>query len=224
MIVYPINWRMIGVPISIDRVEQAILSTLSRIDCDCLSLSGGVDSCLLLYYLLTLDRKIRTFTITCSLDHPDIHYSQLAVSYFKKLFGVDIVGNWRTVSNVTGDSLVRSFYSGLKQHTDSIIAGDGIDEFMCGYYAHQRNPTEETYFDYLGCLQVDHLNPLNENSGDVKVYLPYLSEQVTNLLWQIPLSKKVDTTNRKKLIVELAKDKMPDEIIERRKYGLGTGC
>ncbi len=222
-IVAPINWSGIGQPVSMERVEHAMLQAVSDIDCDCLSFSGGIDSCLLLYLMQKLGKSVRTFTITCSPDHPDVEYSHRAISFFKALLHTDIrESHWFVRPNLTGDDLVASFYSIISQHTVSIITGDGIDELMCGYYDHQKSPTEDVYFDRLHRLVPEHLQPLDKNSGSVKVYLPYLDERVTRLLWQIPLSEKVDTNERKKLMLKLAKGKIPEEIIERRKYGFGT--
>ncbi len=223
MIKSPTNWMMTGRPVSLARVEHAMLSAVSDTDCNCLSFSGGLDSCLLLYFMLKLGRPVKTFTIACSDKHPDIEYSHKALSYFKALSHTNIVeSHWFVRPNIKGDDLVAAFYSLLPQYTDSIITGDGIDEFMCGYYAHQKSPIEDVYFDYLRRLLPEHLEPLNKNSGKVKVHLPYLDEQVTSLLWQIPLSDKVDTSERKKLMLTLAKGKIPSEIIGRRKYGFCT--
>ena len=71
-------------------------------------------------------------------------------------------------------------------------------------------------------MQQRHLKPLDKNSGRVKVYLPYLSDAVTRLFWQIPLADKVDKVHRKRIMLLLAKGKLPEEIINRRKYGFGT--
>ncbi|MDD4984321.1 MAG: asparagine synthase-related protein [Dehalococcoidales bacterium] len=150
MIVQPTNWNSIGQPVPLNRIEHAIVSSLSDTDCNCLSFSGGVDSCLLLAYMLKLGRKVKTFTITCSDDHPDIEYSHQALSLFKALLHTDIAeSHWFVRPGLTGDDLVVAFYSIIANNTDSIIAGDGIDEFLCGYYQHQANPAEETYFDFL---------------------------------------------------------------------------
>ncbi len=223
MIVHPTNWNSIGQPVSLSRMECAIVSTLSDIDCDCLSFSGGVDSSLLLAYLLRLGRKVRVFTVACDLNHPDIEYSGRVLAYFMDKFKVNIESHSKVLNGITGDDLVHAFYSDVVQWTDSMIAGDGVDEFMCGYYQHQANPTEETYFDFLYRLQREQLEPLNKNSGKVKVYLPYLDNRVTSLLWQIPISEKVDSQERKKITNQLARMAgVPDFVIERRKYGFCT--
>lgn len=222
MIVKPKNWEQVGQPITLYQIEKAIVSTLSKIDCNCLSFSGGIDSSLLLYYMIKLGMKPRVFTTACSLNHPDLYYAHLAIDYFKKEFNIEITETQYVDDEVTGDDLVKSFYKTLEHYTDSIIAGDGIDELLCGYYGHQENPDEATYFKYLRELFPKHLKPLDDNSGAVKVYLPYLDEKVTRLLWQIPLSDKVSRIERKKIMMGLAKGKVPDEVIRRKKYGFCT--
>lgn len=223
MIIYPNEWQVVGQPINIRQIEDTLRLVLSEIDCECLSFSGGIDSSLLLYYMLEQGKKVRTFTIACDENHPDIKYSRLVISAFESKFGVQINGNWRVVkTGVLGDDLVRVFYNGLHQWADSIITGDGVDEFMAGYYAHQEPPSEEVYYDYLRRLREEHLVPLNNNSGGIKVYLPYIDKRLIYLMAQIPLEEKVDLYGRKKLVVELAQDKLPHEVIERKKYGFCT--
>jgi len=56
-------------------------------------------------------------------------------------------------------------------------------------------------------------------SGKVKVHLPYLDSGLISLYSQIPLSEKVDLHIRKKFMVRMAKGKLPDRVIKRRKYG-----
>lgn len=118
-----------------------------------------------------------------------------------------------------GDKTVQLFYKFVCKYTEKLVAGDTIDEYTGGYYAHMANPTEKVYYSYIRQLQKNHLIPLDENSGKVKVYLPYADEKVIGLLSQIPLKDKVDLKSRKKIMVELAKGKVPEEVITRRKYG-----
>ena len=225
MIVYPDEWQSVGQPVSIKEIEDTLRLVLAEIDCECLSFSGGIDSSLLLYYMLEQGKKVKTFTIACDENHPDIKYSEMVISAFEGKFGVRIDSNWQVLKlDLFGDDLVKVFYDRLQQWTDSIIAGDGIDEFMAGYYAHQREPSEEVYYDYLHRLQEEQLAPLNNNSGSIKVNLPYIDKRLIYLMTQMPLSEKVDLYGRKKLLVELARGKLPEEAIERRKYGFATSA
>jgi len=225
MIVYPVEWYGIGMEIELPEIDGAILDILQSIDCSSLSFSGGIDSSLLLYYLLKLNRKVRAFTIVPEADHPDVLYSRMVVQYLEKEFDVYIERHlFVSEKGEAGDLLVQEFYSKLRNFTDSIIAGDGVDEFMAGYYDHQKMPSEEIYYRYLRQLQSEHLIPLNDNSGEVRVYLPYIDKRLVYLMSQIPLIDKVDLYERKKVMVELAKGKLPQEVIERKKYGFCTSC
>jgi hypothetical protein len=91
---------------------------------------------------------------------------------------------------------------------------------MGGYYSHLHNPTEKTYLNFLHRLQKEQLEPLNINSGNVKVYLPYLDYELIQLYTSFSFENRFNNINRKRLIVKLAiQCKIPEEIIFRRKYG-----
>jgi len=239
MIVFPKNWNKVGRHIGIQEIDDRLRVIINGISCNCLSLSGGVDSSLLFYYMCLVREHISLnhspVPIICftaarpvkgedeSLeDHPDVTYSKMVVEYFRRLFEhIDITHYIFHIAEDEKDNGIRLFYEFIAKRTNEIIAGDGIDEFMGGYYEHQqgRLQKEKTYYSILHRLQKDHLTPLNKVSGDVRVYLPYLDEELISLYGQIPLMDKVDLGDRKKVILELVKGKIPDEVITRRKYG-----
>ncbi len=224
MIVFPKRWNEVGQKITVDDIDRAILNALSWTPCDNLALSGGLDSSLILWYLAVLCEReeINCYTIAKSTEHPDYVYSNLIANRFRAAnLNVYIPDSIPSVQNGSPvDGIVKAFYDNLaKLGVTEIISCDGIDEYMCGYYAHQKDPSEETYFDYIRRLKDDHLIPLDRNSGDIKVYLPYLDIELLFVLSQIPISEKVDSMCRKKMMVQLAKGRILKEIIERRKYG-----
>jgi len=47
-------------------------------------------------------------------------------------------------------------------------------------------------------LTPDHLIPLDKNSGEVRVYLPYLDSELIEIYSWIPLYQKVDNNKRKR--------------------------
>ena len=229
MIIYPKNWAKIGQPIKLKEIENTILQILSEIKCRYLSLSGGLDSSLMLYFMLRIYPQVEAFTIGGSEDHPDIRFSRAIIRNFENRTNLikhrvyiptpKEKENEKRIGDFKGDNAVRLFYKFVSRYTDQIIACDGIDEFMCGYYDHQDKLCEDTYYAYLRQLRNKHLIPLDKNSNQVKVYLPYLDDRLLLLFSQIPISEKVDKDCRKKLMVEMAKGKIPNEIINRRKYG-----
>lgn len=223
-IVFPKNWATLGKPVSSAKIGKRLRVILKNIPCNNLAYSGGIDSSLLLFYLLANGKKVNTFTITSDQNHPDNEYSIKGIEYYTKIFGKECInGHWFTrPKSGVGDDLVKVFYQILPAWCNGIIAGDGIDEYMGGYYKHQEIATEDCYFKILRSLHNENLKPLNENSGSIKVYLPYLDEKLVSLFSQIPLSEKVSNSGRKLLIVDLAKGKIPEDIINRRKYGFAT--
>jgi len=224
VIVYPRRWDEVGQKITIDDIDRGILNSLRWIESDNLALSGGLDSSLILWYLAVLCEReeINCYVIAKNTEHPDYIYSNLIAGRFKAAnLNVYMPSNIPLMKNgFPGDEIVKAFYDNLaKLGVSDIISCDGIDEYMCGYYNHQKNPTEEVYFDYIRRLKDEHLAPLDRNSGDIKVWLPYLEPELLFLLSQIPISEKVDSMCRKKMMVQLAEGKLPEEIINRRKYG-----
>ncbi len=223
MIVYPNNWKKIGAKISPTDIEDRLVEVLKEIYCSSLSFSGGLDSSLLLYHMCKIFgcRRIDLFTMGISEDHPDVLFAKKVIEQYKRKFlWVDFTHYiYYPKGEEIKDSIYGMFYEFVAQHTDDIIAGDCIDEYTCGYYSHMKNPTEEVYYDFIRRLQEEHLIPLNENSGRVEVYLPYADEKIIGMLSQIPLKDKVDYRSRKMLMVEMARGKVPDEVILRRKYG-----
>jgi len=223
MIVYPQNWRKVGVPITMSDIDRAMRKVIEDIDCSNLSFSGGIDSSLLLYYLLEAKRRVRTFTVANDAHHPDIEFSHKSLQYFESKYKTHIDHCVLIRTKLDGDDLVKAFYGVLSTSfsVKAIITGDCIDELSCGYYQHQ-DLEEATYHNFLNRLQAEHLTPLNENSGDIRVYLPYADDRVANMFYRIPLYEKVSILGRKLVIQHLAEGKVLPEVIERRKYGFAA--
>jgi len=228
MIVHPKNWKETGSTVTTERVERELRNVLADINCDCLSFSGGIDSTLLLYFMCRIFKKVRAFTIGKNPQHPDVLSAKDVVEHYREKFTIEHFVHYPLMNelkemkreNFPGDNVVKMFYRYVSEYTDRIVAGDGVDEFMCGYYSHMESPDfYKTYYDHLRRLQKEHLVPLDLNSGQVLVYLPYIDERVISLLSQIPIEDKVDSKSRKKIMVTMAQGKMSDEVITRRKYG-----
>ena len=166
-------------------------------------------------------RRVDLFTMGISEDHPDVMFAKSVIEQYKRQFPwVDFNHYiYYPKGGEIKDSIYGMFYKFVREHTDRIITGDCIDEYMCGYYPHQKSPNEETYYNFIRRLREDHLIPLNENSGTVEVCLPYADDEIIGMLSQIPLKDKVDSETRKKVMIELAKGKVPEDVILRRKYG-----
>lgn len=225
MIVYPKCWREVGEPIASKKIITVVKDVLTEINCRNLALSGGVDSSTMLALMVDVFKKedICCFNIALSEKHPDFIYSDLVA----KLFKVKIIHHIPTkhleknVGEFDGDEIVREFFCWLQGcGCESIVTCDGIDEFMGGYYDHMKFPTEEMYYSYMRRFQNEQAKPLDKNSGETKVFLPYIDDRVICLLSQIPYSERFDMNERKKVVNKIARiKKIPEEIIVRHKYG-----
>ncbi len=224
MIVYPENWSEVGLPVGIGQIEATMEKVVAGIDCNNLSFSGGIDSSLLLYWMLKQGRKVKTYTVACNAGHPDADYALRVIKDLQDEFNTHIEAD--IVCYETGihsDEAVVSFYLNLERKgVTDIITGDGIDELMCGYYPHQESPTEETYYSYLRKMQDEQLGPLHQNSGGVRVYIPYMDKRIVDLLVRVPVSEKVNKEGRKLLMQRIAEKKLPQYVIDRRKFGFCT--
>lgn len=223
MITYPFYWKNIGVAPNIQEIEDTLQGLLFDLGCNNLALSGGIDSSYMLWNLVKIFKNnVNCYTIAINEHHPDVQFSKMITSRLGVRWKVKLTGE-PTIDeggDNSGDSIVRTFFNWLNEEgVDGIICCDGIDEFMGGYYAHLHNPTNETYYNFMSKLQKEQLEPLNRNSGNVKVKLPYIVRELIELYNCIPMSERFGTDGRKKIMVQLAKGKIPQEIINRRKYG-----
>lgn len=210
-----------------------------------ISLSGGIDSTLISAMMVTIVepvKPIKAFTITPAAGkHPDMYYAKLVSKVFglnhyeiyplldtikyaeretKKMFGKNVR---------KGDEAIFILYEYLKLYgIREIIACDGIDEIMGGYWDH-RDPdnnfegNQEAAFEYFWQkLLPNHLKPLNEISAKcgINVKFPYLEEEFVKYALSIPLKDRTDIDESKKPLRILAKKYgVPEEIINRKKIG-----
>lgn len=216
MIKYPQNWCGIGHEIDPSDIADALMRCIGKLGVRNLSLSGGIDSTLLLYFMKkVLGNPIHCYTISFNEYHLDYTYAKMATEFFSVEHHPYFL---RKV--LEPDDIVKAFYEHLAAiEIKDIIAGDGIDEFACGYYSHLEDKSEQNYISWIRRMQAEQLIPLHQNSGDVNVYLPYLSSEVVKLLSLVPLYEKIDAVQRKMLVYYMAKGNIPKMIIERRKYG-----
>lgn len=227
MIVYPENWRIeyeklafVGGFADVDVLDiiDVLYGVLKKINVNHLAYSGGIDSTIILCLLDKIFDNVFTYTISSEEDHPDVRFARYgSVKYNSKHREFIVKPTHEETDEFTGDNAVRQFFELVE--TNEIICCDGIDEFMCGYYKH-RDLKYDTYKHFLSRLVPGHLTPLNNNSKKVKVYLPYLDHNVVNIFKDLPLAKKVDSDNRKKIVCDIARHLgISEKIITRNKYG-----
>ena len=227
MIVYPKNWRVKyedSLPsnptsdVNLKNIVDHLTEVLVEININHLMYSGGVDSTIMLCLMSKLFDDVSTYTISVREDHPDVIFSRIGSSVYGSNHHEFIVTP--TPNSPQGDDAVQQLFVKSSSFTDSTICCDGVDEFMCGYYKHMEHHDFKTYKWFLSRLLPDHLEPLNENSKSIEVYLPYLDEDLVSIFSNIPLNKKVDSKNRKIVTCDIARYLgIRGDIIYRNKYG-----
>jgi asparagine synthase (glutamine-hydrolysing) len=210
-----------------------------------MTLSGGLDSTLALALLRKNfpKDKIVTFAMGGSVKHPDILHARLAAEKFgsnhnefiptteevqealeeykNKFSENDLEKNTKT-----GDADVYLLYKYISRfHPDVLVAHDGIDELMGGYWNHRKltgKEKKQAFTDFWKVLVPDHLKPLTRTSDNFKIDLlfPYLDSEIIKAVSQIPLEDRTTVASSKKPLREIAQELgVPKEIIERQKRG-----
>ena len=225
MIVYPKKWtgqyeKYAFTKAHIDLIINKLLDVLEEIGINHLAYSGGIDSTIMLASLNEIYSEVHTYTISSRKDHLDIYFARKGSELYKtRHYEFIVEPNQSILDKFEGDNAVRQLFEHVSEFTNKIICCDGVDEFMCGYYDHQKNP-RKYYEYYLSRLFPDHLDPLNTNSRNMEIYLPYLNKDLVSIYQIIPLCDKVDNSHRKKVMIDLAKYlEIPEEFINRNKYG-----
>lgn len=206
-----------------------------------MTLSGGLDSTLSLAMLRTIFPAvpILAYTIGGGEAHPDLHYARIAAARFHITHFVEIPGtvereDARRMLTAMGDAspsngavgVMRIYALMALQGTNAVIAHDGIDELMGGYWAHRSErddaATRATFENLWKLLVPNHLEPLERKARSVNicVVFPYLQRAVVECISRIPLADRTSREESKKPLCALArKYGVPEEIIARRKRG-----
>jgi len=204
-------------------------------------LSGGIDSSLSLAMMRSLfpEATINVYTIAESGDHPDWMHAKQVAAHFHAVFH----GSIPTVEAIATNRDELEILTGKKETLGSVgvfmlyryaacnrisvmVAHDGIDELMGGYWAHRSQPSIETMY-HAFCrswdrLAADHLLPLMIKAAfyGITPVFPYLQKDAVEYITGIPLDARTSRQESKMPLRALAKKYgVPQEVIERKKIG-----
>jgi asparagine synthetase B (glutamine-hydrolysing) len=211
-----------------------------------MTLSGGLDSTLSLALLRKNfpTEEIITFSMGGNQNHPDILHARLAAEKFASNH-YEFIPDENEIQNTlaeyktnfpekdlekavkTGDLDVYLLYKNISKFKPKVLlAHDGIDELMGGYWDHRKDNSEsekeKIFADFWNKLIPDHLVPLAKTSDNFKIDLlfPYLDERVIKTISNISLSDRTSIESSKKLLREIATTMgVPTEILTRPKRG-----
>lgn len=200
-------------------------------------LSGGMDSVMLLEFVVRHGKVVPVFTVVTDSDHPDL----IAAKKIAKEYGLEhhillpnkddmerakkALGTKRKLFK--GDIAVYLALELAKNKgVDTILTADGIDEITGGYWwhAHPSNNyanKEEAFQDYWNKLNDNHVKPLLDSAKKVgiEVKLPFLDEEVVSVLNRIPIKERVKNNITKNWWKQFASSYIPQYIIDRKKIG-----
>jgi asparagine synthetase B (glutamine-hydrolysing) len=214
-------------------------------------LSGGLDSTLSLYIIQSLRPDlfappcaVSAYTVARSKEHQDYKHARIAAlvsrmcprNSHKVLFVDELLRERarkryaqafdRNPSN--GEIAVFALYSFMAtQGVRCVIAHDGIDELMGGYWCHiehDRKPElkKAAFEDQWARLRENHLVPLMRVADHfkIRVLFPYLHQTVVEEITRLALNERSTRACRKQPLRELAaRYGVPRAIIDRAKVG-----
>lgn len=212
------------------------------------TLSGGLDSslCLLLLRKMYPKVSIKTFTIGSSNTHPDVIFARAASFTFGTLHHQIIIDQSRKAKLTLEFT---SFYGNSPSPEGNInpwtvyqeaanlgvknmVAHDGIDEQLGGYWPHRRfgpgskeedKQKQKVEFEYFWSrLGPDHLEILEKTTAHfgVKVLFPYLQKPLVEYISHIPVEQRASYQENKLPLRSIAqKYQLWPLILKRAKFG-----
>jgi len=208
-----------------------------------ISLSGGLDSSIIAYFLK--QRKSKTVTvITEDFVSSDLTYCQMISKDFelpltiynvKTEFILEAIEETIKILKNFNDIEIRNnvvMYLAIKWAKDagekSIITGDGADELFAGYSFLINKSEKELEKEIQRICSVMHFptQKIGEALG-VSIESPFLNDRVINLAKKIPVNLKVKEENGKRygkwILRKTFEKKIPKQIIWREKSPMQDG-
>ena len=211
---------------------------------DTISLSGGLDSTILAYYLK--ERKPKAITvISKEFSASDLTYCQLASQEFDLSLTIINVGTLEMLDAIKETiSILKNFndieirnnivmYLAIKWAKDhglnGIITGDGADELFAGYSFLVKKSEEEIEREIKRISTIMHFptQKIGKALG-VKVESPYLDERIIEMAKRIPVNLKVKMQKNRKygkwILRKTFERKIPHQIAWREKSPMQDGA
>ncbi|MCX6712760.1 MAG: asparagine synthase C-terminal domain-containing protein [Candidatus Vogelbacteria bacterium] len=238
------GWNILGLEATLTRSFRICAGECLKLNNGtiCLTLSGGLDSS---FYLAKIRRifglavPIHTFTIGHSAEHPDILFARIVSAQFgtthhefippieEVIAGEQELRTlWPDEPPDLGNVAVFLLYRLIAgEGHRAVIAHDGIDELLGGYWDHRKHSNEaetvRAFLDYWGRLESEHLAPLQRKADlfGLEVILPYLQEMVVEYIARIPVGLRTSREQSKIPLRALAGKYLPIEIVQRAKRG-----
>lgn len=208
----------------------------------CTTLSGGLDSSLCISIVRKIvgpKTAIHTFTTGGSEQHPDIQFARKISSLFSThhhelipcheeigLAKKEMFSLWKNEPQKLGNVAVFLTYKNIAKYGfRCVIAHDGIDELLGGYWEHRKHVDEKEKIKAFQALWDDlkenHLVPLERKAlhFGISVIFPYLQTELVKYISKIQIDERTSHEISKIPLKKIAGKYLPDEVIKREKRG-----
>ncbi len=226
------------------RIYAILDEVISQCKADWISLSGGLDSSIIGYFIKNRSPKA-IVVITEDFIANDLSYSQIIskhlgipleihnVSTEQILDGIKntikILKNFNDIEIRNSVVMYMSLDALNKKGVKSVLTGDGADEIFAGYnFLLKKSETELT--DELNRIKnIMHFSSqeIAKNFG-IKIESPFLDDRVMEFAQSIPLSMKVEQRNQKVfgkyILRKTFEEYLPTSIVWREKSPMQEGA
>ncbi len=249
--VTPPEWETPEEAVSLVRelLIQAVEQGLSKGNIGGVSLSGGLDSSIILAIAHKYDKDLKAFSTTYD-DDPgeDLQYAKLMAEYLgvehhiyritrediKKIIPKAV---WH-LESFDEDCIVgfiANYYTSLlaSKHTDGVLVGEGADELFGGYFRELQDISDPEEKRRIGqkLLDISYNTALRRldrgwMSNSVEYYAPFLDPAVVAMSHTVPMELKVhqgEVSVEKWILREAFRDMLPQEIANRPKLRFSRG-
>jgi len=214
-------------------LEDTVHSIINNLENYGILLSGGIDSTILALLIKKYNPNVPCFTIGGARNNPDIVASmrlseELNLNhylYFPNREEKESI-NKKINTQEAGDDCVFGAFQFASKFVDNIVATEGIDELMGGYWLHrsrEKYPNIETAFQhYWNNLESGHLTPMFEAAklNKINIYWIYLYQNIVDYISRIPLSDRIENNIGKFFWKEVGrKIGAPEWVCQREKRG-----
>lgn len=214
-------------------IKKVISELLDKTKRPGILLSGGIDSSILALLANKLYPDIPCITIGKNKDHPDV-IASMKLSQEKNLNHFIYFPSQMEIVNIqkeldthyAGDEGVALALRFASKLCTDLLATDGIDEQMGGYWGHRDRisfpETNEAFIHFWNQLEPNHLTPMHKSAEreNININWVFLHQKIVDFISRIPLDVRIKDSIRKaywKIVAEFADT--PEWIINRDKVG-----
>ena len=228
----------------LEKLYTVLENSVSECKSKTLSLSGGLDSSIIAYFLR--NKKTNAIAMTTKdFLATDLTYCQLIAKNFNLPLEIimpkteelllSIEGTIKILKNFNDIEIRNSIviYNVLnsmkKSGRKNIIVGDGADELFAGYSFFLRKKDSELQDELDRIWKIMHFpSKVLGKSFGINIESPYLSNEVVDLAKSIPSNLKIKEHNGKKygkwILRKTFENKLPKSIVWRDKSPMQDGA